>query len=417
MKGSGKIYITIKFFRIMTDIQFGICGDLDWHNTSAEDNPLVTLKKEGVKELIYELNREPKEEEELFSEYKELEEEIEKLLRLGTLKEREGKVYVNFTFLDEKDNELMFDVCEDYVEYLVEKIISKEETIATALSRYENDRVEKEKLAFFIIGCYFLDWGSLTFFREWDIANNLKPQPGGNEYVLWGEKQDEGMLKEIYWGGHMIPDMDYIFQTFGDHHSDTKRDTLPDILHRFHDFDFPGGEEYRSLLFQKRKDLASELAEIISLVGKDGINAEELEESIGNPSSKKHISLLEKLHYLEEEEGTYYLSIPYFTEEDVEMIADCIEPFVPVLKNWLDDNWEGLKEDLKETMPMKNGVPFDEFFIQAWHYVFGSVNKKLAKKGFIYDTYLEGSKHKGYLPGVGEKEVLDSLEDMVTELS
>ncbi len=397
----------------MKDIRFGICGDLDWHSTSAEDNPLVTLKKERVKELIYDLNRNPMEEEKLFSKYEDLEEEIKKLLRLETLKKRDGKVYVNFTFLDEKDNEMMFEVCEDYAEDLVEKIIPKEEVIQTILSRYENDMLEKEKLAFFIIGCYFLDWGSLTFFREWDIANNLKPQPGGNEYILWGEKQDEGMLKEIYWGGHMVPDMDHIFQTFGDHHSDTERDTLPDILHRFYDFDFEGGKEYRSLLFEKRKGLASELAEIMSLVGKDGIDTEELEKSIGDPLSNKHISLLERLNYVEEEEGTYYLSIPYFIEEDVEMIADCIEPFVPVLKNWLDENWEDLKEDLKDTRPMKNGVPFDEFFIQVWHYIFGSVNKKLAREGIIYDSYSDESKHKGYLPGVSEKEVLSALEDLI----
>lgn len=396
----------------MSDIQFGICGDLDWHNTPVEHNPLVTLKKESAKELIYDINRNPMEEEKLFLEYKELEEEIKKLLRLGTLKQRDGKVYVNFTFLDEKDNELMFEVCEDYAEGLVGKITSEEKTIKKILSRYENDRVGKEKLAFFIIGCYFLDWGSLNLFRQWDMANNLKPQPGGNEYIVWGEKQDEGMLKEIYWGGHMIPDMDYIFQTFGDHHSDTKRNTLPDILHRFHDFDFSGGEEYRSLLFEKRRELAEELAGIINLVGKDGIDAGELEKVRGDSLSEKHISLLKKMYYVEEEEGTFYLLIPYFTEEDIEMITDCIEPFVPVLKNWLDGNWGDLRSDLKETRPMKNGILFDEFFIQVWHYIFGSVNKKLARKDFIYDTYSKESKHKGYLPGVAEKEVLNALEDL-----
>ncbi len=399
----------------MTNIHFGICGDLDWHNTPAEDNPLITLKKDSVKELIYDLNRNPMEEEKLFSKNKELEEEIKKLLRLETLKKRDGKIYVNCTFLDRKDNEYMFKVCEDYAEGLVEKIILKEEVIQTILSRYENEKVEKEKLAFFIIGCYFLDWGSLSFFREWNIANNLKSQPSGNEYILWGEKQDEGMLREIYWGGHMIPDMGHIFQTFGDHHPSTRRDVLPDILNRFKDFDFTGGEEYRSLLFEKRKEFASELAEIIDLIGKDGIGSKELEKVMDNSISKKHISLLKKLHYIEEEEGTYYLSIPYFKEEDVEMISECIKPFVPVLKNWLEDNWENLEDDLKETRPMKNGVPFDEFFIQAWHYVFGLVNKKLARKGIIYDTYTDESKHEGYLPAVAEKEVLSMLENILTE--
>jgi len=394
---------------LMDDIKFGICGDLDWHNTPEKDNPFSALDKEEMKELIFKLNRDPMEEEVIFSEYDALKPEIERLLRLDALKKRDGKIYVNFTFLDKKDNELIFDICEGYAEELVEKIVSKKEKIGSVLSAYENDKVEKEKLAFLIIGCYFLDWGSLTFFRKWDIANNLKPQPGGNEYILWGEKQDEEMLKEIYWGGHMIV-MDPIFHTFGDHHTETRRDTLPDILHRALDFDFPGGKEYGSLLFEKRKNLASELGEVIKVIGKDGIDVKELEGALEEKLSKKHVSMLEKMHYIEKEEGTYHLSIPYFTDEDVEMISECVELFVPMLKNWLHDNREQLRSDLEETRPMKNGVPFDEFFIQAWHYVFGSVNKKLAREGIIYDTYSQGSKHKGYLPGVAEKNVLESLE-------
>ncbi len=397
----------------MTETQFGICGDLDWHNTSKENNPLVTLNKDRVKHIIAKLNRNPMYKKEFFSKYSYIEGELKKLLNLNTLKVEDGKIYVNFTFLDEGDNELMFKICENYAEELVKKIMSKEEKIKTILSKYENDRVSKEKLAFFIIGCYFLDWGSLTFFREWEIANNLKPQPGGNEYILWGEKQNEGMLKEIYWGGHMVPDMDHIFHTFGDHNSTTKRNTLPDILHQFYDFDFPGGKEYRSLLFEKRRELALELAKIIELIGKEGIDTDELEELKRNPSSEKKVIMLEKMDYIEKEDGTYYISIPYFTEEDMDMIAKCIEPLVPILKDWLDQNWDYLKSDFEVTRPMKNGVPFDEFFIQAWHYIFGLVNKKLAREGLIYDTYSEESEHIGYLPAISERKLLDNLEDLM----
>ncbi len=394
----------------MSEITFGICGNLDHHSTDPDDNPFTALKKDRVKESILKLNRCPVEEETLFSEYGDIEQDINKLIRLGALRIKDGKVHVNFTFLDEMDNRLIFEICEDHTGYLVEKLLSKKDDIYNILSRYENQRVEKDKLAFFIIGCYFLDWGSLTMFRRWGIADNLKPQAGGNEYTLWGEKQDTGMLKEIYWGGHMIPDIDYIFHTFGDHHTYTKRETLPDILHVFHDFDLPGGKEYRSLLFDKRKELALELGDIINEIGKDGSSVEYMSEF---SCSEDHLSFLMKMGYIEEEHGMYYLSIPYFTEDDLKMIEDCITPLIPILKEWLEESLDKLKLDLEDTRPMKNGVPFDEFFIQVWHIIFGSVNKELARQGLIYDTYSDDSKYNGYLPAIAKKELMGALEKIV----
>ncbi len=397
----------------MSGIRFGICGDFDWHNTSEEDNPFSTLEKNKVKDLISELNRDPMDEGELFSKYGEIKEEIEKLLRLKTLKKRGEKIYVNFTFIDKEDSEFLMEVCEDHALKLVDLISSKKGQIHEVLSRYENKRVGKDKLAFFIIGCYFLDWGTLKLFSKWGIADNMKPQPGGNEYVLWGEENYENILKEIYWGGHMIPDIDYVFHTFGDHHKDTKRNTFPDILHRFNDFDFPGGAEYRSLLFEKRKGFASELADIIVIIGKEGASKDLLEKKLEYKSLDKRITLLQKLGYIDEEDDRYYLSVPFFTEEDRDMILDCIRPLIPILKDWIDDDLEDLKSDIEPIRPSQNGVPFDEYFIQVWHYIFGLVNKNLANRSIIYDTYSDDSEHKGYMPGITIKDVLLELEELI----
>ncbi len=394
----------------MCDIKFGICGDLDHHGTAEEHDPFVSLKKAGVKKLIYDLNREPMAEDELFSEYEGLAEDIERLLRLEFLKVRGKKIYVNFTFLDEADNRLLFDVCQGYAQGLVEEIISERALIEGTLSRYRNPRVCKEKLAFFVIGCYFLDWGSLDLFRRWDIADNLKPRPGGNEYVLWGERVEGDLLKGVYWGGHMLPDTDPVFHTFGDHHVDTERRALPDLLHLFHGFDFPGGGSYRTLLFERRKELASELAALVAKIGKDGTDVSDLTDGT---TSKEHISLLKEMNYVEEEAGMYYLAVPYFDVDDIEMIYDCISPFVPVLRAWLSDNLDSLRLDLEDARPLRNGVSFDEFFIQVWHVIFGLANRRLASEGLIYDTYAEDSKHPGYLPAVADKELLDSLERLL----
>lgn len=72
----------------MSNLKFGICGDLDWHNTSNEDNPLVTLRKLEVKEMMEDLNRNPKSKGTLFNENDDILEDIEKLLKLDVLKDR-----------------------------------------------------------------------------------------------------------------------------------------------------------------------------------------------------------------------------------------------------------------------------------------------------------------------------------------
>ncbi|MFW6176320.1 MAG: hypothetical protein ACOC40_01335 [Thermoplasmatota archaeon] len=112
----------------MSELKFGICGDLDRHNTPREDNPLVTLRKSEVRDMVEELNRIPKSKKELLYENEDISDEIEKLLRLNVLKEKDGKVFVNFTVIDEKDNGIIFDVCEKYASDLAENFLDNKKT-------------------------------------------------------------------------------------------------------------------------------------------------------------------------------------------------------------------------------------------------------------------------------------------------
>ncbi len=398
----------------MSDLQFGICGDLDQNNTPPKDDPLITLKKPRVKDMVERLNRDPKGKEELFSENEEIEEEIEKLLRLDVLRERDGKIHVNFTLLDESDNEIVFDMCEGCASDMVEEFLSKKDTIFESLDAYGNEGVEKEKLAFMIIGCYILDWSSLELLRRWNVCDHKKRKPSGNEYIIWGESERKRSLNGVYWGGHALFGEEYTFHTFGDHHGYTKRKAFPDIAYGFQEFDFDGGDEYRSLLFEKRKELLEELGDMIDHIGKEGASKKELKEEFDDGT--KRISLLRRLNYVEEEEEKVYLKIPYFTEEDIDMILDCMEPFVQTIKGWVEDNIEKLEVSLQEIRPIKNGVAFEEVFVQVWHVIFGLVNKKLAHEGLIFDTYSRESEHKGYLPGLVKGDVLDIVEEEITDL-
>ena len=399
----------------MSELKFGICGDLDRHNTSSEDNPLVTLRKSGVRDMIQELNRDPKSKKELLDENEDISDEIEKLLRLNVLNEKDGKVFVNFTLIDEKDNKIIFDVCDRYASGLAKEFLEKKEHIFNILGSYGNPRVEKEKLAFMIIGCYLLDWGSLELLSDWDVCDHRKQQAGGNEYVLWGETEIEGLLKGIYWGGHSLFMENYTFHTFGDHHEYTERNAFPDIIHRFADLDFEGGEEYRSILFDKRKEMLEDFGRTIDDIGKSGCDKEKIEKKWSDKS--KYIQLLKKLNYVVEDGGRFYLNIPYFSDEDIDMILNCMEPFIEILKYWIYENIDDIESNLSETRPLKNGVPFDEYFIQIWHVIFGLTNKKLAESGLIYDTYCDDSDHEGYMPALAKGDVLDRVEKKLIDRS
>ena len=394
----------------MADLRLGICGDLDWHNTKESLNPLTTMKKDEVKEFLLELNSNPTEKDRLLERYPSLEEEIEKLLKLDVLREEKGTVYVNFTLTDEEDMGILFDVCESYAENLADQIEKNIDVVFDSLEEYENKKITKEKLSFLMIGCYLLDWGALELIRKWGIADHRKPQPGDNEYLLWGECEVQQSLKEIYWGGHMYEGEKYTFHTFGDHSEDTKRIAFPDLIYEFDKMSFEGNKEYKSLLFDKRVELLEELGNILDIIGKSGKKKDELFNEVNNDSLSNSLDLLKKLGYIEKNNEKYYLSIPYFESQDTQLIFEAISPLLPIIKEWMEDNLDRLEDDVAEIKPIKNGVPFEEVYIQIWHYIFGLTNKKLAGRGIIYDTYSDPL-HKGYLPGLFKGDVLERVED------
>lgn len=396
----------------MGEIKFGICGDLDFQNTRDKENPLVTLQDDKIGVLIYEINDGGMDKEYLFSQYSGLRDEVEKLLDLGALREDDGTVFLNFTFVDEGDMDHILEVTDGYASDLAEKISTEKEEIFSVLKRYGNKDVELEKLAFMIIGCYLLDWGMLELLRSWNIADHMKEQPGGNRYLLWGEKEVEHSLKEVYWDGHSFIAGGYNFHTFGDHSAETKRYAFPDLIWSFRELEFDGWSEMRYLLFEKRKELLEELGYILDEIGKNGAGIEELD---GFSNLSKKLVLLKKLSYVQEtrsEDGEIKvaLKIPYFDGEDIGLILETMRTAAPAVKEWLDDNMDTIKEDMQKIKPIKNGVPFKEVFIQIWHYIFGLTNKHLARKGLLFNTYSEESDHKGYQPAVMAKGVLEEVE-------
>lgn len=388
-------------------LQTGICGSIA-AETKDEHNPLITLRKEKVEKMLLALNQKPMLKRSLLTEYNSLSADIAKLLALNVLREEDNRIYVNFTLFSRKDKEIVTAVSDRYARGLAKTIANIKNKIFDVLERYPNQNVSVEKLAFMIVGCYFLDWGALRLLREWGVIVS-KDQPGGNRYTLWAEEKVEGSLKAVYWGGHSLQAGDYLWHSFGDHHS--PRYSFPDILYRNPDHRFDGSDAYKRLLFQKRIELAEELAQLLDTIGKAGCSVKRLQEQLGWGSYKleQSLAMLEQMSYIANNDGQLSLLIPYFTAEDVKMMTEAVLLLLPVLRQWVDENISAIEADLGSTNPIKNKVPFNEVFIQVWHYIFGLTNKYLAEEGLIYDTYAAGFKHPGHMPALIKGRILEQM--------
>lgn len=393
-------------------LKYGICGSLD--NPADEVNPLLNLANSRVQEMLLELNTKPCAKDVLLSQWPDCVEDIEKLLRLNVLRQEQGQVYVNFTLFNSEDKGLVFTVSEKHAKTLADKIIAEKSKLYTMLSAYSNSKVTPEKLAFMVIGCYCLDWWALSFFKQRGLQDFAKEQAGGYKYTLWAEKKAAGSLKAVYWGGHSYSAGEYLLHTFGDHES--PRYALPDLLFRSPTLDFPGGQVLGSLFFDKKIELGEEIGRVIETIGKTGAPADQIAESAGLPRQRadKILELLAALGYTSCESEMVYLVVPYFDQDDLELLSNVACHMIGLLLQWSEDNITQLEQDLAQINPIKNGVPFREVFIQVWHYIFGLTNKGLAEAGFIHDTYAEASRHKGYLPAIVKGEQLNKVEEILS---
>lgn len=390
----------------------GLCGSL---NTEAKYNPFISLNKDEVQQMLLELSRKPLSKPELLEKYPELGEDIEHLLRLNALKQNSDSLLVNFTLFNKEDLELIYDVTRNYAQNLATLIAKEKGYINEVLAQYSNQKINLKKLAFIIVGCYFLDWGSLQLMKSWDMMEVGKEQPGKSKYTLWAEEMNIINKKEIYSGGHSAKIGTYLYHTFGDHAVDTERNAFPDLLFYSDKYDKLASREYNRLLSDKKDELAKEIGEIIEIIGKTGVSKDKLTATADFDRTKieKVVDLLKELDYISEEKNSLILNIPYFDDNDMELLTEIISHLVPILYDWAKDNLEEIEKSIESVSAIQNGVPFKEVFNHTWHFIFGLTNKYLVQENLIYDTYSEDSIHKGYLPAVVKGDLLDKVNERI----
>lgn len=399
----------------MHKLKVGICGTLS-PDTPREKNPLPALRDERVQDFILQLNRAPTSKKEIISECPSVGKQVEHLLRLGVLREKAGKIWVNFTLFNAEDQRLVRAVAEEHAEQFAGDLMQKKSVLWDILAKHRNPFADLSQMAYAAVGCYFLDLAALHIAGQRHQMSFQKKQPGGNRYTLWAEESGSLCLKAVYWGCHSLQTGEFVFQTFGDHHHETQRKALPDILYRQPDVDFPGSKIYKSLLFEHRQSLAEEIGRILSEAADGPVSMDDVGQIHGVPAERfeKMVNLLSFMGYLCVEEGTVTATTPYFGTPDIPVLEGVFTECIPVFNRWCDENLHQIEQQLQRLRPLQNGVPFDEVFIQVWHHIFGLTNKELAKRGLIYDTYSGDSLHTGYLPMVCESAVIKKLAERWT---
>jgi hypothetical protein len=382
----------------MIRLQYGICGSIA-ARTEPEDNPYTYLQQPGVQAMLLSLNSNPLSLEDLKTAHPELREQIAAMTRLQML-HQDQLVRVNFTLLDQRDKQIVWQVSDAHARELARLIAAKQADIHAVLKPLASAEVSVQQLAFLALGCYLLDWGALSLLQRWGALDKEKPQAGNNVYTLWAEVEQADSLKAVYWGGHSMQVGDFLLHTFGDHDPGTRRMALPDILYRVHNGDLPGREYFRVLQLRKNKEIGHQLAEILDLIGREGCTGEKLT-SVNPTQLPEMLSLLKALHYVgQPEQNSYLLKIPYFTGADLPTLRCVAHLVVPLLQQWVNTQLEQYRHDIGSINSLQNGVPFNEVLVHCWHYVFGLANKRLAEWNVITDTYCASSRWRGYQPGL-----------------
>ncbi len=378
----------------MSKLHCSIIGGMN-EGVRDEDNPNLYLSEPLVQEALLELAHEPLDSEQLHAKYSQVEAEIANLLRVGAIREEEGRIYLNFTLLTHRDHEILFSIGREYGELLAEQVASKSGQIRELMSSCSRTAASPEQLAFIAVGFCILDITALRRLSDWGYMLFQKEQTGGS-FTVFATEKVELDLSGVYYGGHMDEAGPYRLVSFGDH-ARLPRRLLPDVLWQaFRPGPKVDSQQTRDLVGAYRQQLKGDIASVIPTLlpgaeGPDCLSSEPLMQTI--------VEWLDWLGYLSDAT----LSVPYFSAADGPALSELQAILVPELRAWCQQYYESIKKATGEATPLRHGVPYPEVFGHMWHYVFGLANKRLADMGLIFDAYAPDHRSPGCVPAILEE--------------
>lgn len=381
-----------------------------------------------IRELVYELEGGPVGRDRVQAAIEDTDFSVADLLRVGLLREKEGRFYIAFNYFDLEDMQATHRSAEKRVPALIDAYLARGNDFDEIFSRYPIESVPDEVLAFVLIGGFSLNWDALEFTAErgWRRPAFVKGEvPSGEpwQYSFWASELDPGYSTRAFFsasttfpGGpfnYAEDPVDFSFSSFGDPYSDPRM-SFPDLLYLPGEAmaspvreiaDRIGLADRRQLGLDVRNALGLELGRSVAAIlfqlrkgpRSDGELQGALPHSEGRALSDL-LDLLEETRYIEERAGRYHLLIPVLEHDDQVLVRDALALSREILSAWLSEHYPQIRAELSGLTSLQHGVPFESLFTEIWHTFFGLATKELVQAGLMADPYADAVPYQGSLP-------------------
>lgn len=369
-----------------------------------------------VQEILLELAKGPRELQTVGASAEGAAGSIADLLTLRLIRCEGDRYFLNFALFTAEDVRHIRDVSERYAGSLAAVLLARREEIEMALQAYDAPGIDPKAIAYFLLGCASLDWDGLRLTAEKGYRKSTEKRPDGS-YVPAAEEISEESLEKVYWGSHFFTLDGVSLASFGDHHS-LPRYMLPDVLRRTPDLpsSYPDTLKaaLRELMAESFDHSGYQLGRMMLALRDGQKSSTDLARAAGATESeaKALLRVLLALDYATEQNGLYRARIPVLTKRDEAMTRKILAIGNQVMGQWLAENYESIRAELKDLSFMRSGVPFSEGFTMIWHYLFGISNRKLVEAGLFADPYETTRKHKGAIPVVYELELRQGMSGL-----
>ncbi|MEM9619578.1 MAG: hypothetical protein AAF936_16615 [Pseudomonadota bacterium] len=378
-----------------------------------------------VRRLIYQLESGPLTNIEVNKALKGSDVEIDDLIRVRLIQEKDGYFYIAFNYFTADDMRAVHEATEKYIPRLVAAYAAKDDEFNTILSSYSQRSVKTGLLKFVLIAGMSLNWDGLDItldkeMRRTNFVSGDNPDGGEWQYSFWAaERVDGHSNKGYFWGSSTFPGgpfnfadnpVDFSFSSFGDPYSDPRMN-FPDLLY------IPGDKMPEAVRGHAQKigladreelgvslenalglELARPVSAILFALREKPHDFEELYKASGITEKERTaavLDLLVEIGYIEKQDKNYVLIAPVFDYADAEMLNAALKLSRNIVADWLDENYTLIRDDLSGLTGMENGVPYESLFTQIWHEFFGRATHDLVAAGLLEDPYGPAIRYQG----------------------
>ena len=394
-------------------LAFGVTGSIE--KTPVNKNPLNLLNNKSVQHFLLSISNAPMPAKYPLQKARQEGISIESLVDAGIIVFRNDSCFLNFTLLNEQDLVLIHKVSSAKAKSLAQLILNDSTFYKVLLQNADYPLHLQKEALFVLIGCFSLDWDGLTLTEKIGMRTSASLNQYGDKYRLWGKQNVANLpTKYLYWGSHNDYLNDIVYTSFGEHDS-ASRYALPDMKWKYR---IAFGKNYYP------KELVSEYQSIsdmffdtvfynagkllLSLFNKP-LTLQQMKTQSTFTGLSETINFLTSLKYikLDSVSNKYYLNIPVFTKNHLQMTQTVRKHTAKILENWLNENYALIKDQLSGLSSKRHGLDYDIVFTEVYHFLFGYVNKILSESGFFVNPALPDRFHKGYVPVVWDSGLIN----------